>query len=129
MDVPDQRLGSNRESSAPPNKGVQVVFFNNLTGVATDDPLLLPSDYTLTGNYPNPFREQTRIGYELPQSISVLITIFDAMGREIWTLDSEEQAAGRYEVIFDADGLPSGTYFYRLTAGSITKVGRAVPLQ
>ncbi len=79
----------------------------------------LPEVTELQQNYPNPFNPNTTIEYGVPQAGLVNLEVFDLMGRKVATLvNGEQQSAGRYAVRFDASRLASGTYIYRLTAGS-----------
>ncbi len=77
----------------------------------------LPTDLSLSQNYPNPFNPSTMISYQLPVSGEVSLKIFDMLGREVATLVNGRQSAGKQEVRFDAAGLSSGIYLYRLNAG------------
>lgn len=72
--------------------------------------------FTLGQNYPNPFRSATAIRYELDRAAAVRVTVFDAAGREIAVLDEGSRAVGEHTVDFEAAGLASGTYLYRLEA-------------
>jgi hypothetical protein len=81
----------------------------------------VPKTFALEQNYPNPFNPSTTIRYQLPQSATVSLKIYDVLGREVQTLVNERQAAGQYSVPFNADGLASGVYFYRLQAGSFVQ--------
>ena len=81
---------------------------------AQQDP---PTDQVrLKRNYPNPFNPITRISYSIPNSGFTTLKIYDMLGREIQTLVSEFQKAGRYSVHFDASRFSSGLYFYKLQA-------------
>ena len=71
-------------------------------------------------NYPNPFNPTTVIRYELPSNSRVKVQVFDVLGRVVSTVVNEQKEAGIYEVVFNASSLSSGTYFYRLQAGSAT---------
>ena len=82
---------------------------------------LAAESYHLSQSYPNPFNPQTRIQYTLPVSNQVTLEVFDLLGRSIRTLVNEEQVAGVYSVVFDAQDLANGTYVYRLTAGTFTE--------
>ena len=75
-----------------------------------------PRTFTLGQNYPNPFRSATTLPYALDRAASVRVTVFDAAGREIAVLDEGSRATGDHTVDFDAAGLASGTYLYRLEA-------------
>lgn len=74
--------------------------------------------YSLQQNYPNPFNPFTNIEYSIPKGEHVKIVIFDALGREVAALVDEFKRAGNYKIAYDAGRLPSGIYFYSLTAGT-----------
>ena len=79
----------------------------------------LPSEYGLGQNYPNPFNPSTTIEYSVPENnVSVKITVFDLLGREVETLVNEVKRAGNYKISFDGSKLASGMYFYKLQAGT-----------
>ncbi len=78
----------------------------------------LPQRYALSQNYPNPFNPSTKIDYSIPKEGFVTLKIFNLLGQEVATPVSEKQTAGNHTVSFDASKLPSGIYFYRITAGS-----------
>ncbi|MCS6988234.1 MAG: T9SS type A sorting domain-containing protein [Chloroherpetonaceae bacterium] len=75
-----------------------------------------PNVYRLAQNYPNPFNPTTVIAYQLPVASDVKLEVFDVLGRKVATLVDAKQAAGEYSVSFNAEGLASGVYFYRLQA-------------
>jgi len=84
----------------------------------------LPGDHALYQNYPNPFNATTKIKYDVLHSGFVTLKIYDILGNEIITLVNEEKQKGTYEVIYNADNLSSGVYFYDIEMGndfSITK--------
>lgn len=76
--------------------------------------------FRLEQNYPNPFNPTTTIRYEVPRTAFVTLKVFDVLGRAVATLVQARQAAGRYDVLFNATGLPSGLYFYRLETEGFT---------
>jgi hypothetical protein len=84
------------------------------TGVITVKNGKVARDFSLKQNYPNPFNPTTTIPFTLDQNSHVELVIFDMMGREVRTVVSENMAQGNHEVTFDAAGLASGNYFYRL---------------
>ena len=88
-----------------------------------------PSAYTLFQNYPNPFNPSTVIGFQVPSSGFVSLKVYDVLGREVATLVNEREKAGSYSVTFDAGNLPSGVYFYRITAGSFVETKKLVVLR
>lgn len=81
----------------------------------------VPLNYELHQNYPNPFNPETVIEYSLPNSGSVSIKVYDVLGREIRTLVNTEQTAGKYSINFNAAGLSSGVYYYKLQSGSFVQ--------
>lgn len=76
-------------------------------------------DY-LYNNFPNPFNAKTKIAYQLLTAGKVKLTVYDILGREVKVLVDATQQAGIYEVDFDSGSLPSGVYFYRLEAFSVS---------
>jgi hypothetical protein len=84
----------------------------------------LPHDFSLFQNYPNPFNPGTTITYELPRTSHVTLSVYDVLGREVATLLNEEKSAGAYTVQWDASGVSSGVYFYRLKAGDFNQTKR-----
>jgi hypothetical protein len=89
----------------------------------------MPTQFTLNQNYPNPFNPATNISFNMPIRSFVSLKIFDLIGREVATLISEELSTGSYSKKWNASGLPSGIYFYRLQAGSLTETKKLVLLR
>lgn len=83
-------------------------------------------EYSLAQNYPNPFNPTTSIAYSLEEAGLVNITVFDITGREVATLVNGVMTAGSHSVEFDAAGLPSGIYMYRMEAGDFSAVQKMV---
>jgi hypothetical protein len=121
-------------------------IFNRSTGAVTDQGVLnaivrggstsvgeqlemrgntaLPTEFTLHQNYPNPFNPSTTITFTLPEKSYVTLNVYDALGREISNLCSGEMLPGTYTRQWNAEGMSSGTYFYRFVANAILS-GRA----
>lgn len=74
----------------------------------------IPSEISLTQNYPNPFNPVTTVEFDLDRAQSVILSVYDAIGRQIAVLVNGQKAAGTFRVQFDASNLPSGLYLYRL---------------
>jgi len=72
--------------------------------------------YSLSNNYPNPFNPATTIKYQIPELSFVTLKVYNVLGNEIAILINEEKSVGSYEVEFDATGIVSGIYFYRIQA-------------
>jgi hypothetical protein len=96
----------------------------------------VPEVAMLYQNYPNPFNPMTTIEYEVAgvrgqaSGVSrVKLAVYDMLGREVAVLVDESQAPGRYSVKFDASGLPSGVYFYRMQAGQYVQARRLLVLR
>ena len=85
-----------------------------------------PGLFLLEQNYPNPFNPSTTIRYGLPSRSHVTLTVVNTLGQEVATLVQGEQEAGFHEAVFDATGLASGVYLYRLTAGSYVETRKLV---
>jgi hypothetical protein len=85
-----------------------------------------PTSFLLFQNYPNPFNPNTRIGFDIRSSGFVSLKVFDELGREVRTLVDEHLKPGSYETMFDAHGLGSGVYFYRLEAGRFVDTKKLV---
>jgi endoglucanase len=110
-------------------------FFNGKgtpVSVGTNE-ISIPINFRLKQNYPNPFNPETTIEYSIPfkkneqnnsivdysKSIqNVSLKVYDVLGSEITTLVSGTVTPGNYAVKFNTDSLPSGVYFYRLSAGN-----------
>ena len=75
----------------------------------------IPDEITLASPYPNPFNNQTTIQFSLPTADNVLLKVFDVQGREVTTLVNGWMNAGNHQAVFNAQLLPSGVYFVRLT--------------
>jgi hypothetical protein len=86
----------------------------------------IPAEFSVMQNFPNPFNPVTTITYEIPERSIVTIKIYGVLGNEITTLVNEEKSAGRYEILFNAENLPSGIYFYRLQAGDYIETKKMV---
>jgi endo-1,4-beta-xylanase len=86
----------------------------------------IPAEFGLRQNYPNPFNPSTAISYQLSAVSFVRLCIYDALGREVATLVNEIQSAGSYVVRWDGTSHPSGVYYCRMVAGSVTQTRKMV---
>lgn len=86
---------------------------------ASPEANLTPSTFDLAQNYPNPFNPSTTISYAVAELSHVRLEIFNTIGQSVGVLVDRELAAGQHQVQFNALTLPSGVYFYRLTAKPI----------
>lgn len=85
-----------------------------------------PETFNLHQNYPNPFNPNTKITYELKQTVPVRLTVYNMQGQQITTLVDQRQNRGSHTVTFQGDNLASGLYFYRLEAGPFTSTRKMV---
>jgi hypothetical protein len=89
----------------------------------------MPQAFTLSQNYPNPFNPSSTIRYGLPQDAMTTLEVFNILGQRVAVLVNEEQQAGYHEVTFQNQGLGSGIYFYRLTAGKFSETRKMTLLR
>ena len=79
--------------------------------------VMIPAEYHLAQNYPNPFNPETSIEYALPISGKVTLSVYNILGQEVKVLVDGQKEAGYHKVQWDAHGMASGVYFYRIQAG------------
>ncbi len=105
-----------------------LAMLTDTTSVAVDEhqTAQTPVRFSLAQNYPNPFNPSTTIRYGLPTRSHVTLTVFNTLGQQVAALVEGEQEVGFHEVRFDASGLSSGVYLYRLTAGSFVDTKKFV---
>jgi hypothetical protein len=89
----------------------------------------MPQAFALSQNYPNPFNPSSTIRYGLPQDAMTTLEVFNILGQRVAVLVNEEQKAGYHEVTFQNQGLGSGIYFYRLTAGKFSETRKMTLLR
>lgn len=99
-----------------------------------DETAALPSEYELGQNYPNPFNPETNIEFQVPRASQVDIEIYNILGRKVKTLVAGYKEAGFYTTHWDGTNengaaVPSGVYFYRMTAGDYTVAKKMVMLR
>lgn len=81
----------------------------------------IPRAYRLDQNYPNPFNSTTTITFSLREPGHTSLTVYNLLGQAVASLVDEHRSAGTHRVVFDATGLPSGHYFYRLASGDFVR--------
>ena len=106
-------------------------IINNLLGIVgvEEDISSPPLSFTLKQNYPNPFNPVTTISYALPSISKVLLIIYNLRGEEIARLVNGIQPAGLHQVTWDASGVSSGIYFYRIHAGDYIQTRKMLLLK
>ena len=89
----------------------------------------IPTEYSLSNAYPNPFNPMTTIEYSLPNMGEVSLIVYNLLGEEVTRLISEIQQAGYHKVTWDASNNSSGIYFYRLQSGRFTQARKMALLK
>jgi hypothetical protein len=108
--------------------GYLAKFSNIVTGVegrSAD----IPFTFLLAQNYPNPFNPSTTIEFALPKSAFVTLRVYDLLGGQVGERVNEKLSPGIYKTRWDATGLASGVYFYRLTAGEYAETKKLILLR
>ena len=108
-------------------------ILNGNTGGVKDNPNPVGNadGFSLEQNYPNPFNPSTTIKYSIAERSHVVIRVMNLLGQEVHApLVDDQEEPGTYQIDFtDADNLPSGTYIYRMDAGTFTASKRMVLLK
>lgn len=126
-------VGSGAGSYTGTNPSFQLNILNPINEIAVYDTIdvginqigsEIPDKYSIYQNYPNPFNPTTKIKFDIAQKGFTNIKVFDILGREVSVLFSGELAPGKYETSFNATGLNSGVYFYRIQSGNYSEVKR-----
>ncbi len=99
---------------------------STLVGIDERPERQLPGNFTLQGNYPNPFNPSTSIVYSLSKTAQVVLQVYDVLGKEIATLVAQQQAPGEYRIPFNATDLGSGLYFYKLQVDNASDVRKMI---
>ena len=81
----------------------------------------IPKEFLLCQNYPNPFNPTTTLEFGVPVDSKVKVEVYNILGQLIAVLVDEVRQAGYYKVTFGSQSMPSGVYFYRMTAGSFVQ--------
>jgi Cu/Zn superoxide dismutase len=81
----------------------------------------MPSSFRLGQNYPNPFNPSTVIEFDLPSDARVAMRIFNLVGQEVALLVDEVRSPGTHRIVFDAQSLPTGIYFYRISVDGVAR--------
>lgn len=99
-----------------------------ITSIESNE-LRIPKTFFIDQNYPNPFNPATAIRFGLPSASQVSAKVFNMLGQEVANLFEGRLNAGEHELLFDAEHLTSGIYFYQIQAGSFMGVKRMVLLR
>jgi hypothetical protein len=99
------------------------------TGVEETGEPAISREFRLFQNYPNPFNPETTIQFSVKKSCRTVLKVYDLLGREVAQVVDKQHRPGVYEVRFDAAGLSSGLYFYRIQMGNFQAVRKMVVLE
>lgn len=117
-----------RENPTTANRPVLTINYTPPTGI-DDGENGLPLKFELAQNYPNPFNPTTNIRFRISNSGFVSLKIYDSNGKEVAMLVGESLSAGSYNYSWDARGMASGVYFYRLDVEGISAVRKMLLIQ
>jgi hypothetical protein len=109
--------------------GAGVFSANQILVSVESETSTIPESFSISQNYPNPFNPSTKIKFALPSTENVKIIIYDITGRQVKELLSQNLTTGTHTVDFDASGLASGTYIYRIIAGNFVESKKMVLLK
>jgi hypothetical protein len=98
-----------------------IITADKLTGITSDNKSV-PDMFSLSQNYPNPFNPSTTIEFSIMNSSIVNLSVYNILGQKVISLLNQAMSAGNHNIKFNASGLSSGIYFYKLTAGSESKI-------
>ncbi|MEE4310769.1 MAG: T9SS type A sorting domain-containing protein [candidate division KSB1 bacterium] len=86
----------------------------------------VPTEFALFQNYPNPFNPMTSIRYDIPKQANVTLKVYDMNGREVAELVNAKHDIGTHEIVWHADGIASGVYIYKISAGDFVSVRKLI---
>lgn len=108
------------------NSSLVILRFNS-TGI--EQVAEIPTSFSLSPNYPNPFNVYTTISYSLPNPSQVTFDIYDILGRKVETSVNEKQQAGYHHIVWSAENLSTGIYFYKIQAGNYIETKKMLLLK
>jgi hypothetical protein len=124
VDQKEKQLSVTALTDALTNKeaGTSLKYQENQVLIAiAKSAIEIPKEFSLCQNYPNPFNPTTTLEFGIPVDTKVKIEVYNILGQLISVLIEEVRKAGYYKVNFGTQKLPSGVYFYRMTAGSFVQ--------
>jgi hypothetical protein len=103
-------------TTGPTITGQTWVYTDTIFTTGINDEKNSVSEFSLSQNYPNPFNPVTTISFSISSESFISLEVSNVMGEKVSSLVSDNLPAGAHEYEWNASGLPSGVYFYRLTA-------------
>jgi len=110
-------------------RGLQRAGFETVTSAVAEKSTFVPRRSVLYPNFPNPFNSATKIRYSLPATSKVMLKVYNLLGKEIATLVDEIKPAGEHAVLFPANRITSGIYFYQLVTDNFTCVRKMIMVE
>jgi hypothetical protein len=114
------------DSSGADRWSVVTRLSSYLTPTGIKESEMVPSQFSLSQNFPNPFNPSTNFEFRIANFGWATLKVFDVLGREVATLVNEVRPAGVYTIRWDASSIPSGVYFYRIQVGSFAETRKMV---
>jgi hypothetical protein len=102
----------------------RIQFFARVNKTSSNN--LVPNDFVLEQNFPNPFNPSTTIKFGIPKETKVNLSVFNILGEKVRELKDELMKPGYYDIEFDASALASGIYLYRIQAGEFVQSRKMV---
>jgi hypothetical protein len=110
-------------NGTPVHQRTVSITANTTTSITTEE---IPYTFKLEQNYPNPFNPVTKIGYSVAKVTDVKISVFNILGKEVASFVNEKQAPGNHYVLFNANSLTTGVYYYKIEAGGFSDVKKMI---
>ncbi len=105
------------------------IVVNSLTSLVEEMQNETANNFILEQNYPNPFNPSTTIEFGIPENQFVTLAVYNLLGEQVGLLVNENLSAGYYRTTWNASDLPSGIYFYKLSAGDISLSNKMILMQ
>lgn len=121
-DVSDETLNS--EGTALDD--VEIIAIPELTGVQNENKTIVPAEYFLNQNFPNPFNPSTTINFGLPRKVKVVLAVYNILGEKITELVNAEMQSGAHIVSWNAAGYPSGIYFCSIKTAEFNQTKKMI---
>lgn len=118
-------ISSNSNNLFSTDNDIITIKYSQVTTSVSQD-LVTSDKFSLSDNYPNPFNPSTKIAFNIPVASFVNLTIFNLLGEEVKTLLNENRDAGNHTINFDASGLGSGVYLYKIQAEKFVQVKKMI---
>jgi hypothetical protein len=104
-----------------------IKFYRNSTTTAVENIAeILPRQFKLEQNNPNPFNPLTHIRFFIPNATAVTLNVYNILGEKVQTVVSENLQSGSHTYLFDRRQLATGVYFYKLTAGEYQQTKKMI---